>query len=132
MTDKTNPVDLDALDALHKDATPGPWHREPLYWTMRIVEKAGHDVAEGLPDGTMWPRWPSRDDADYIVALRNAYPALSAELRRLRELVREQAEARDAWDDWVERDSGKTLETAWNELDRAEEALYAAGKEIDK
>ena len=118
----TEPVDLDQLDALHKAATPGPWHRDSLYWTMRIVEKAEHDVAEGLPDSTLWP---CRDDADYIVALHAAYPAMAEELRRPRKLVREYAEAWDA----ARAQWSRVVTPA--EID-ALQAIYAAGKEIAK
>jgi hypothetical protein len=119
----TKLVDLDQLDALHKAATPGPWHRDPLYWTMRIVEKAGHDVAEGLPDSTVWP---CRDDADYIVALHAAYPAMAEELRRLRKLVREYAEACEEPPE--SPDPGYSSEREVLAL----HAIYAAGKEIAK
>jgi hypothetical protein len=72
------------------------------------------------------------DGCERQEALFDAYPAMSEELRRLRGLVREYAEARQAWDDWAITDGDDALESTYSELDRTEEALYAAGKEIAK
>lgn len=72
------------------------------------------------------------DECEAEKEVVDAYPALSAELRRLRGLVREYAEARQAWEDWKGDDGDEALDDVYGELDRAEEALYAAGKEIAK
>lgn len=66
-----DPIDLDHLDALYVAATPGDWRRVYVY---NISNSVG---------------WVARVDAgeptaDCIVALYNAWPAVSAELRRLR------------------------------------------------
>jgi hypothetical protein len=79
----TPPVDLDRIEALLSKATDAPWHRDPIYWTFRIIEKGCFDVEDG-PEGTNCPR---RDDADLIAELRNAAPAMVAELRALRAAV---------------------------------------------
>lgn len=57
-------TDLDAIDALAEAATPGEWV------TMDCV-----------------PWVSNKRDAVLIIALRNAWPAVSAELRAAREVV---------------------------------------------
>lgn len=103
----TNDV-LDRLEALLAAATPGPWHRDPLYWSLRIVEKSGADVADGLPDDT---QWPGRDDADYICALHHAAPAL---IRLARAVL--------AVDDWTTK-TDHEMKLADNEKADAVKAL---------
>lgn len=83
------------------------------------------------------------ETAAHIVATQPRVAlAMVAEIRRLRKrvevleacekLVREYAEARDNWDGWKACDSDESLYALDRGLDRAEEALYAAGKEIAK
>lgn len=69
----TTPELLDKFYEIEAAATPGPWHRDPLYWTFRMVEKSGADVAGDLPDETLWPR---RNDAQFITSMRNLFRAL--------------------------------------------------------
>jgi hypothetical protein len=78
----SEPVDLDVLDALHEKATPGEWDQceKPNDW---LVLAGLHSVCE-----TLRPSHAARDTA-LIVALHNAYPALAAELRQLREVCAE-------------------------------------------
>ncbi len=89
-----NPVDLDALDALHRE-----------HECMRIC----------------------LDGCKLDESLHDAYPALSAELRRLRGLVREYASVID-----VLRGPDAVSTAAWKRWEDALRALYAAGKEIAK
>ena len=76
---------LDKLDELEAKATPEEWiaHRSEI---IRRDNDADPWFVVGILDsddslGTY--------DAEFVAPLRNAYPALSAELRRLREAVDE-------------------------------------------
>jgi hypothetical protein len=71
---------------------------------------------------------PSEPTAKEILRLRKRVEVLEA----CEKLVREYAEARDNWDGWKACDSDESLYALDRGLDRAEEALYAAGKEIAK
>ena len=105
-------ADLDELDRLHAAATAGPWevyHYEGYGWRLDAATRAG--IATG--------KW-CEADADFIVALHNAWPDVSARLRaaeaeveRLRALS---AEARDMLRDMPWRRGGDALVTR---LDRA-------------
>ena len=85
-------VDLDALDRLIAAATPGPWtrtkpQRDADGWPMGVGVAGcgpGCMIYASPPAGS----FPS-SDAELIAALRNAAPALIAELRAARaELAR--------------------------------------------
>lgn len=97
MTDR---IDIDALLALHAKATPGEWH-----WVIEDKSMAtlgvGRDPGMGDPhvlsvspcrscaDRVNEWTWgncltPSKEDADLIAALHNAFPAIASELRELR------------------------------------------------
>lgn len=71
-------IDLDKLERLEKAAFPSPWSidMEPNhgFWQVVYCETNRYQVGDFDDD-------PS---ASFIVALRNAAPALFAELRRLR------------------------------------------------
>jgi hypothetical protein len=126
----TEPVDLDRLDALHKAATPGPWEVCDYgdFWAVNevtTISLANRVFDDGSGGGEYGPEC-SEDTRDFIIALRNAYPAMAEELRRLRKLVREYAEARDNCR-VVQSRSGEV-----SPLTAAGDALYAAGKEIAK
>ena len=82
------PIDLDRLQALHDAATPGPWEavdcdngKALLQRPHLLPRKVGHSTE--LSPGA---------DSFLIVAMRNALPALLAEVRALRE-ERERTEA---------------------------------------
>jgi hypothetical protein len=62
-------LDLDELERLEREATPGPWD----------MCRFGPDV---VVHGTGWSLY--RHDREFVVAARNALPALLAELRALR------------------------------------------------
>ena len=87
MTTKT---DLDALDALHAAATAGEW--ESLIGHRRY-EVLGNVTRRTLPDGGSHTQSEAlaadvgRDNAALIVALRNAWPTVAAELRRARKIA---------------------------------------------
>ncbi len=88
-TPMVRPVDLDALDVLEAKATPGDWgaplpeyeqHSDTSHvgdWDCALVCTT-HVSCE--KDG----RNRAHDNARFIAALRNAYPTMAAELRRLR------------------------------------------------
>ena len=97
MTDR---IDIDGLLALHAKATPGEWH-----WVIEDKSMAtlgvGRDPGMGDPhvlsvspcrscaDRVNEWTWgncltPSKEDADLIAALHNAFPAIASELRELR------------------------------------------------
>ena len=73
-------IDLDALEALERAATPAPWRRrttadgETIYADDALVA----DVQGWITGGT------DKHDAELIVNGRNALQALIAEVRRLR------------------------------------------------
>ena len=71
-------IDLDKLEKLEKAAFPSPWSidMEPNhgFWQVVYCETNRYQVGDFDDD-------PS---ASFIVALRNAAPALFAEMRRLR------------------------------------------------
>lgn len=75
----TDPLDLDALEAAEKAATPGPWRLNE-----RRIESADVYLCEMLGSITN-PKVAA--DAEFIVFLRNNARALIAEVRRLREFV---------------------------------------------
>ena len=66
---------LPDLDRLHADATPGPW---------RAGDGTIHDADRFLSRMHANPR----ADADFIAALRNAYPAIRAYVAALEEADR--------------------------------------------
>lgn len=74
-------IDLDALEALAKAATPKGWTPEKC--------SCGHPAC----DKWRIQEWPAvnlpKGDVDLIVAARNALPELIAEVRRLRQLLTE-------------------------------------------
>lgn len=77
----TTPVDLDSLDALVEAATPGDWHSAGA----NVVDYELGSVC--VCDETFEPdddteRNRATSNAHAIAALRNAWPLVSAELRR--------------------------------------------------
>lgn len=78
-------VDLSALDALAEAATAGPWEADDDAWVLATDDERGF-VCQSF-DGLR----PSKTDetiahanAALIVALRNAWPAIKAEIEALR------------------------------------------------
>jgi len=78
----TQPLDLEALEAALEKASPGPWCqsvRGDCYGGLEgVVLTPGHSVVH----------FDDESNAAAIVALMNAAPALIAELRAAREVVR--------------------------------------------
>lgn len=72
-------LDLDELERLEREATPGPWETtaDPLSGVPAFVKTPGELIAADAPA-----------DAALIVAARNALPALLVELRALREVAK--------------------------------------------
>lgn len=93
--------ELNRLEALDKAATPGPWMfereengyamvtargaiaMEPVDWS----ELSGFWAAYGLADSESWSRYGGTNleaDFRFMAEARTAFPALIAEVRRLR------------------------------------------------
>lgn len=89
-------IDIDELDRLHAAATPGPWSRE---WNNHEDHEAGIDITQAIGlKGSCRLALIEMDedavaDADSIVALHNAWTAISRELRALRAVAEHLAEA---------------------------------------
>lgn len=81
----SDPIDLDALDALAEAASPLPWDTwgAPAEQDTRAVVCPSNTDEEG----DVVCDWASEVDADYIAAVVNAYPAMSAELRQARAVL---------------------------------------------
>lgn len=87
-------VDLSALDALAEAATispwefidPGPTREFTVHWFDVDADDDGRAVDHGHTICTMHDVGGDSGEADgqFIVALRNAYPALKAEIEALR------------------------------------------------
>ena len=78
------PVDIPALDAVVRDATPGPWRADDDNEYSAYICGADEYATLFRPG----VHNANADcDARAIVALRNAWPAVSAELRRLRAIA---------------------------------------------
>jgi len=75
-----NKLDLDALEALEKKATPGPWEG-PWGDTHTVAAFEGEHREDSLTDDPRGDAFPvaqetSPEDAALIAALRNAFPEL--------------------------------------------------------
>lgn len=79
-------IDLDELERLEREATPGPWE-----WNGIAIEAGRTDVlapgeSNSFGYGTIHI---AEEDQDLIAALRNAAPTLIAELRVARKRIAE-------------------------------------------
>jgi hypothetical protein len=89
----TKPVDLESLEALRAEATSGEWEHEARDGRDDdgefVIESAILAVpADGLSDTVVTFDGLTRHaDAALIVALVNAFPAMAAELRALRDVA---------------------------------------------
>jgi hypothetical protein len=90
--------ELRAIEEVESKMTQGPWDEEANYGYWEIV---------GAPNEVGRPRvvcqsdhyvWRTQDDIDGVIALRNAAPALIAEVRRLRAALAEYEAAAAAGD----------------------------------
>jgi len=148
--------DLDALDALHAKATPPPWgwttHGEkcncaelgtfyafddactPLSGMVgceRYNEKSGEyvrvaDIDESIASKDDNARYV---DFDFIASLRNAYPAISAELRAARAVVEAAKAVRKTLRDCPFGFGGETSKALLDLLDAAMQDDAARGGE---
>ena|SRR5690554_8161592 len=85
MTNST--IDLDKLERLEREATPGSW-----YWSKDDDYRAHYLISSPRLETVLecdHCNEPDTADKNFIVALRNAAPALFAELRTLRARVAE-------------------------------------------
>lgn len=81
----TNPTDIDGIDALYREATDGPWEcDDPGTDGGRSI--GGRDYAPDRSCSSCCTICDEmhEDNAELVVALRNAWPALRDELRELR------------------------------------------------
>ena len=98
-------VDLDELDRLRAEATPGEWKLLTIASADGISERLyAEDGASAIDLAHIPMVWPKH--GRLIVALVNAYPAMAAELRELREQVAEMGGTADMdeapyCDDWM-------------------------------
>ena len=70
--------DLDKLDELERAATPAPWTEEKLCDGRRYLKHEEDCITISV--GII----AKESDCDFLAALRNDYPEMAAELRRLR------------------------------------------------
>jgi len=82
LTDPT-PLDLDALEQVARAATPGPWRRPIQDEPSLISDADGQGSLLGLTADDEAIVWLEADAA-LIVAMRNSFESLLAELRSLR------------------------------------------------
>lgn len=119
-------TDLDALERLLAEATPGPWERERVdddagEINAKIYGPDGGDVCALFEDARPEERSPVGPDARLICLLRNTAPALIQEVRRLRESLREaEGTLRQ------ERESAKVINTAALEALKANDEARSA------
>ena len=84
--------DIEALKALHAQATQGEWHLLDEYTTLQISDSKTHtnDAAivhwSGFDSISSKPLSKRKANARYIAALHNAFPAILAELERGRRI----------------------------------------------
>ena len=115
-------IDLDKLDKLHEAATPAP------------IEVEGDIVLKREADGTSYhysdwevAAFSMIENAKQYVALRNAYPQMAAELRRLRA---ENARMREALEEIANTPKplmGQTEMRLRHVVDTARRALEVGG-----
>ena len=81
---------LAEIEARVQVATPGPWKS---MWEGRDHESGDHFIMRGTDDGRHDDLYlsPSRiEDQDFVAHSRQDVPALLAEVRRLRDLLKSQ------------------------------------------
>lgn len=85
-------LDFDAVERAERAMTPGPWHGSGCSFGHGIVQRTGNGFAHGFQDDAPCSFDVGAANAAGIVALRNAAPALIAEVRALRAEVAERRE----------------------------------------
>jgi len=106
MPDALPQADLEALEALEKAATPGPWKLcscgkcgqiHAMNLDMGVISPA-YDDGSGFPCVSALRPAEMVPNADLVVALRNAFKAMEAELRARREYMDlNHDDGRSAW-----------------------------------
>lgn len=91
--------DIDKLERLEREATPGPWQADAVWDhedepTEAFCVGPGHEIDRRgdprlLMDEEVAAFRAAERDAEFMSALRNAAPALFAELRAARERIEE-------------------------------------------
>jgi hypothetical protein len=124
----TKRVDLDAVEARAKAATPGPWELREHEGLSAICHPHGW-VLEDSADADM-------RDRRFIAAAREDVPALCAEVRALRELVAPLVVLRDAPFAWApavysEVGSGFDGQRVLDRVTDAWDAITAALAKLD-
>lgn len=119
----SDPIDLDALDALAEAASPLPWDT----WGAPAEQDARAVVCPSNTDeeGDVVCDWASEADADYIAAVVNAYPAMSAELRQARAAL---AAVEDVLDDF----DGDHVSNAAYVVEQVRAAIAGATERSDR
>ena len=82
-------LDLDAVEAAERAMTAGPWEASGCSFRHGIVQRGGNGFAHGFQDDAPCSFDVGAANAAGIVALRNAAPALIAEVRALRAAAEE-------------------------------------------
>ena len=97
-------MDLEAIKARERAATPGPWLPSGYGWNIVSAGEDGVSVSTRAPqtylDGT---DYDPRADAQFIAHAREDVPALVAEVERLREIVEcgcYGGQVTIGWDQW--------------------------------
>ncbi len=85
-------LDLAAVEAAERAMTPGPWRGSGCSFGHGIVQRNGSGFAHGFQDDAPCTFDVGATNAAGIVALRNAAPALIAEVRALQAEVAERRE----------------------------------------
>lgn len=114
-------LDLDALEALEKEATAAPWN----HFGDRLWGPEQAHIMHGEGDLACWIT--RHEDAALITELRNAFPALLRAARE-KEAYLDRAERAEAmWNEHV--NANDCLRQVWRERERAERAEQEAARE---
>ncbi|WP_067198891.1 ead/Ea22-like family protein [Microbacterium sp. XT11] len=137
-------VDLDALEALAKAATPGPWVLDNSGWSRpySVPDRIAGGISENDWTNVITPQdeqgggsWSRDEDAEYIAAADpSTVLALIAELRQERERADEAwriGAAQHGYDPTDDEQAGNFMRLA-KRADRAEAALSRAEEKRDE
>lgn len=127
-------LDLDALEMLAAEATPGPWEATVYVDDEEKLDAQRWHSVEADDDDIIFMSRPaivgmSQPDAAFIAASRYAIPALVAEVRHERSEARDLAGEVARWRDLAEKAADALV--AWGESESCDEgdearAIYAA------
>ena len=108
-------IDLDKLERLHAEATPGPWTQRGNFIFCAQNKRLAYVEAERALD---------LQTAAYIVAACNSLPDLIAENRALQERVRELERERELCQE--------LLHDSWHQTEQCIDLLHDAGVNLTK